>query len=68
MRSSEADTSGITDPKELVSGTQIQSDDSVFRIVGHAHFSIIAPLTEMRAKRMVQGRINVTREGLRQLW
>lgn len=38
-----------------------------FKVPGHNHFSVIAPLTEMLAKQIVEGEIDVTPESLRRL-
>jgi hypothetical protein len=38
-----------------------------FKVPGHDHFSVIAPLTEKLADQIVKGQINVTQQDLQRL-
>ena len=38
-----------------------------FRVPGHDHFSVIAPLTEFLARQVVRGQINITPEAVQNL-
>jgi dienelactone hydrolase len=52
---------------ELMVEANSNANIQFFKIDGHNHFSVIAPLTELLAKQIVEGRIDVTEQTLQEL-
>jgi hypothetical protein len=58
---------GNWDAIQLMLEQNTNQNIQFFQVPGHDHFSVIAPLAEMLAGQIVQGRIHVTQEILQEL-
>jgi dipeptidyl aminopeptidase/acylaminoacyl peptidase len=58
---------GNWDSIQLMVDENSNQNIQFFKIPGHDHFSIIAPLTEMLANQIVKGQVNITPQALQDL-
>ena len=58
---------GNWDAAQLMADENSNPQIQFFKVPGHDHFSVIAPLTEMLAEQIVQGEVNVTQQDVQGL-
>lgn len=63
----EGANNGNWDAAQAMANENSNPNIKFFKVPGHDHFSVIAPLAEMLAGQIVKGEINVTQEDLKEL-